>query len=204
MISLVLLCFSPIWANEINLSSFENFTIEFNTSCSHFLWMRGFGNDLNLIREHEHFQLMVGDNTAFKMLIAPWSEIMTFSWPELMINYKPMTIIKTEGNVQSQLKFNDATLFCNVLGITTGSFTNAAECQVYKCPPQNNKLILPFIIGIGAFIILLLMIYGFEEVIPRCKFSRLIQWFGNILPGSEETLSKSQENRYSPVLGSTV
>ena len=208
MISLVLLCFSLSWANDINLLSFENFTIEFNSTCSNFLWMRGFGNDLNLIREHDHFQLIVGDNTSFKMLIAPWSEQITFSWPELTINNEPMTVIKTEGNIQfqSELKFNEIKLFCDALGITTGSFTNEpVECQVYKCPPQrNNKLFPGLVIGIGVVVSILLMIYGFEETIPRCKFSRVIQWLREILPRSQTTISTSQEKRYSPVLGSAV
>ena len=212
MITLVLLCLSPnlslIWAkiSDLKLSNFQHFDVEFNSTCDKFFWMHGYGNDLYLTREHEHFQLWVGNNSSYKMYVLPWSETIIFTWPDVMINNEPMSIVKSAGDIQWPPKFNYVQLLCDVIGIKVGSLIKEeVGCQVYKCPTRQCwKLSLPLAIGVGGVIVILLMIYGLKEAIPRCDFSGGIQRFRNILSRSKETISKSEEKRYSPVLGSSV
>jgi len=218
-IVLMLLLFKlpSVTVAKLNIHQFDEFEIEFNTSCSSYLWM--YKNepkeDVYLSQTNDTISLLILVDQSYEMYESIISDNLIFNWPFKTINSKKMLKIESKGNLSKTFNFDSSEVLCPISGFS-GAFGSmahkvpevyATECEIYKCPEAKEwKLYVPIIAALilFAFVHAILLINGSEETLLRQKISRLIQWTRKILSRSEESLSKSQEENYTPVFTSRV
>ena len=179
MINILISLFSLV-VTQIELQKLSNFEVEFNSSCQTYLNFHGPGwNYVNLIRKQNTLELYLMDNNSWEFYVAPWIDNFTFSWPEKLVNNKPMVKIKSNGYVKLPKTLIYKTSNCTINGLTTGKLsTKPSNCEVFKCPNVSSKdLWWKIFIAVSASVLILTLFLSvsavrIKDLVQRFKFSR--------------------------------
>lgn len=216
---LVLLLLSlkrPFEAAPENLKphEFETFKIEFDSSCTEYLYMYNteFDQHMYLNREENKINLVILTGQSYEIYMTSWSDKLVFGWPQKIINGKELLKVNASGILNEPLRFNISDIFCKVTGFSASKGTLAdaspmlepAECQVYKCPKNKEwKLYVPLLATFVMMAFAVALCYlADDETLLRHKICRLIKW--TRLTCRRENQSSCQRANCMPIFVSKV
>ena len=141
-----------------NLTSFENFQVEFDSKCQQFFLLQSETDYAYFYQKNGNFELWHEQGENYSVYTFPWTELLIFQWPDKIINNKTMNLVLHEGSTNNPAVFDTEFVMCDIKGLMGGTlFYQATPCESIKCPPSNTwKLnLLGYIIGL-----LILLIVG--------------------------------------------
>ena len=153
----------------LHLLEFDNFKIDFNEGCSHYLTLLGSEDYVNLSKESGYLTLLVGHNETYRLQKFSWDKSFVFSWPDSTINGNEMDLVEEVGKFDYPLSFNYSRTYCNIEGLRAGSLdrdpTDTA-LLTYQCPSSENwKVYLPS--ALAGLLSMFLFAGGYRSLHPR-------------------------------------
>ena len=142
-------------SSALNLTQFEHFEIDLEANSSEYFLFQGKQDYAYFYQKNGQFELWVTQlNDSYAIYTAPYSNHLTFEWPDKLINSEPMNMILYEGKVIYPLKFDSETFMCDVYGLTAGSLNyEEPAIELFKCAPSKSWLI-NVIVGLIALILI--------------------------------------------------
>ena len=175
-------------SEDLKPHEFDSFKIEFNSSCTAYLYMYNieFDQHLYLNQEDGKINLVILTGQSYETYSMSWSDKLVFGWPQKTINEKELLKVNVSGTLNEPLRFNISDIYCKITGFSASKGTLAdtspllepAECQVYKCPKNKEwKLYVPLLATfvMMAFVVALCYLAD-DQTLLRHKICRLLKW----------------------------
>ena len=191
----------------VDLSSFEKLTIEFDPKCQQYFLFNGTSDYAYFYQHNGKFELWLTQNsTNYAIYTAENSSKLLFEWDgsSVIVNKQIMEPVIYEGTIHFPMKFQSEQYLCDIVGLMCGDvdsnctiepLTCKCETLTYKCESRTNWLLI-CTVSIAIGVVFFLLLYTENEhlkALLRSTLFRLIQWRRQILSGSEETISQSNE-----------
>ena len=147
----------------LNLTSLENFQVEFDSKCPQFFLLQSKTDYLYFYQKNNQFELWVEQGENYSVYTLPWTESLIFQWPEKIINNDTMNLVLHQGSTTDPVVFDTEFVMCDVKGLTGGTlFYQEAPCETIKCPPSNSWKVnlMTYIIVLLVFSLIGLNVYN--------------------------------------------
>ena len=142
----------------INLTTFENFQVEFDSKCRDYFLLQSETEYVYFQNRNGNFELWYTQGDNYSLYTSPWTELLIFQWPEKIINNNTMDLVLYEGSINNPGVLDTEFILCDVKGLVAGSMNyQETPCEAIKCAPSNTwKLnLLGYCIGL-----LMLLLFG--------------------------------------------
>ena len=126
-------------ALALNLTSFENFQVEFDSKCPQFFLLQNETDYVYFYQKNNQFELWVEKGDNYSVYTLPWTEKLIFQWPEKIINNNPMNLVLHQGTTVDPVDLDTEFVMCDVKGLVGGTlFYQEVPCESIKCPPSPD------------------------------------------------------------------
>ena len=198
---------------SLNLTSFKKYKILFDPQCQEYFLFNGTDDYAYFHRKNGKLELWLTQNSSsYAIYTTKSSSTLMFEWNDsfVSINQQRMDLVLAEGTIQYPMRFESEVYLCGIKGIIGGEVDYqcieeqlSCDCQSlsYKCEPHSN-LILICTLTLSVGTIVFLFLYAKNEYLKALlgpTLSRFIQWYRQILSGSEESLPQCDEEEYSTI-----
>ena len=171
-------------AEAIKLTDFGKFTLNLDANATEYFKFQGNFDHAYLYQKNRTFEFWLIRNESHRLYQSPYSNTLSFEWPEFKINGEEMKLVLYEGNLDEPYDFDYEVYLTSIHSIYASNLTQTTIERLYKCRDYTEWIIYG-----GIFIVFTVFILLKHESIPTV-LRPLIPWF---IRWSRTLLSRGQE-----------
>ena len=176
----------------INLTTFENFQVEFDSKCRDYFLLQSETEYVYFQNRNGNFELWHTQGDNYSLYTSPWTELLIFQWPTMIINNNTMDLVLYEGSISNPGVLDTEFVLCDIKGLVAGTLNyQETPCEAIKCPPSNTWKLNLLGYCIGLLMLLLFGTNAYNETIQADisrMFSRVRRRYPTSSLGPETSL----------------